>query len=46
MLLAEDVRGHTPFDYARKEHYEEWVDFLKEKEEELQRRITTYGSMQ
>ena len=45
MLMAEDVRGHTPFDYARKEHYQVWVDFLKEKEVELQRRITTFGSM-
>ena len=45
MLLAEDVRGHTPFDYARKEHYEEWCQYLKSKEADLQRRITTYGSM-
>jgi Ankyrin repeats (3 copies) len=29
MLLAEDVRGHTPFQYARKEHWEEWETFLK-----------------
>lgn len=45
MLLAEDVRGHTPFDYARKEHYEEWYQYLSRKEDDLQRRITTYGSM-
>lgn len=45
MLLAEDVRGHTPFDYARKEHYEEWCEYLINKEGDLQRRITTYGSM-
>ena len=43
LLLVEDVRGHTPFNYARKEHYNEWVQFLKEKEEDLQRRITTFG---
>lgn len=45
LLLVEDVRGHTPFQYARKEHYEEWLNYLKEKEEDLQLRITTYGMM-
>jgi len=45
MLLAEDVRGHTPFDYARKEHYEIWYQYLSGKEPDLQRRISTYGSM-
>jgi ankyrin repeat protein len=45
LLLVEDVRGHTPFQYARKEHYEEWLNYLKDKEEDLQRRITTYGMM-
>lgn len=29
MLLAEDIRGHTPFHYARKEHWEQWEDFLR-----------------
>jgi ankyrin repeat protein len=43
MLLTEDVRGHTPFEYARKEHYEEWTQYLSSKEEDLQMRITTYG---
>lgn len=37
-LLAEDVRGHTPFDYARKEHWEEWIDFLRERKEEILRK--------
>lgn len=32
LLLSEDVRGHTPFHYARKEHWEAWVSYLKEKE--------------
>mmetsp|Transcript_26230 Transcript_26230/g.38778 ORF Transcript_26230/g.38778 Transcript_26230/m.38778 type:complete len:256 (+) Transcript_26230:160-927(+) len=30
MLLAEDVRGHAPFDYARKEHRSAWVRFFME----------------
>ena len=35
LLLAEDVRGHTPFHYARKEHWESWVSYLKEKESKI-----------
>ena len=30
MLLARDIRGHTPFDYARREHWPNWVMFLNE----------------
>lgn len=30
MLLVEDVRGHTPFHYSRREHWPIWVAFLKE----------------
>uniref|UniRef100_A0A7S1GN04 Uncharacterized protein n=1 Tax=Cyclophora tenuis TaxID=216820 RepID=A0A7S1GN04_CYCTE len=37
LLLAEDVRGHTPFDYARREHWNEWLQFLKDRKERLQR---------
>ncbi len=33
LLLAEDMRGHTPFDYARKEHWDAWVNFLKVNED-------------
>jgi ankyrin repeat protein len=29
MILAADVRGSTPFDYARKEHYGPWVGYLE-----------------
>jgi hypothetical protein len=32
MLLNEDVRGHTPFHYARKEHWDDWVIFLQERD--------------
>lgn len=35
LLLAEDVRGHTPFHYARKEHWESWVSYLGEREAKL-----------
>lgn len=30
MLLSRDSRGHTPFDYARREHWPNWVIFLNE----------------
>jgi ankyrin repeat protein len=29
LLIAEDMRGHTCFDYSRKENWGEWVLFLK-----------------
>ena len=29
-LIAEDRRGHTPFDYVRREHWGVWMDFLHE----------------
>jgi len=35
MLLAADVRGHTPFDYARKEHWGAWLKFFNDKRELL-----------
>jgi hypothetical protein len=30
MLLSRDSRGHTPFDYERREHWPNWVIFLNE----------------
>jgi ankyrin repeat protein len=39
LLLVEDVRGSTPFDYARREHYAKWNAFLESKKEYLIRRI-------
>jgi hypothetical protein len=30
LLLQEDRRGHTCFDYARQEHWEEWIQFLSQ----------------
>ena len=29
--LCQDKRGHTPFDYARKGHWEQWIGFLNER---------------
>jgi ankyrin repeat protein len=39
MFLSEDVRGSTPFDYVRSNHWEEWVKYLSERKERLQQRI-------
>lgn len=36
MLLAEDVRGHTPFHYARREHWSDWIDFLSTRKSDIE----------
>jgi ankyrin repeat protein len=38
-LIAQDRRGHTPFDYARREHRSVWMSFLKENKELIERRV-------
>lgn len=30
LLLSKDKRGHSPFDYARREYWPHWVQFLNE----------------
>lgn len=35
MLLSTDVRGHTPLDYARKEHWGAWIKFFTDRKELL-----------
>mmetsp|Transcript_24507 Transcript_24507/g.41960 ORF Transcript_24507/g.41960 Transcript_24507/m.41960 type:complete len:387 (+) Transcript_24507:100-1260(+) len=30
LLLSKDKRGHSPFDYARREHWPNWVTFLND----------------
>ena len=39
LLLSEDVRGNTPFAYARSDHSERWISFLEERREKLIKRI-------
>ena len=39
MLLSEDVRGSTPLDYARRNHWDDWVKYLMERRGKLQARI-------
>jgi len=33
LLLMSDVRGHTPFSYVRKEHWDAWIGFLQERKD-------------
>eukprot|EP00934_Nitzschia_sp_Nitz4_P007626 Nitzschia sp. Nitz4//scaffold120_size68122//18476//19096//NITZ4_006040-RA/size68122-processed-gene-0.33-mRNA-1//1//CDS//3329534266//7616//frame0 len=35
LLLVQDVRGHTPFDYARRKHWGSWLRFLHDRKEML-----------
>ena len=37
MLLMSDVRGHMPMNYVRKEHWKQWIEFLKERKHLLYR---------
>jgi ankyrin repeat protein len=43
-LIAQDRRGHTPFDYARREHWDEWMRFLLENKGLIERRVAIMGS--
>eukprot|EP00529_Nitzschia_sp_RCC80_P026090 CAMPEP_0113498088 /NCGR_PEP_ID=MMETSP0014_2-20120614/30967_1 /TAXON_ID=2857 /ORGANISM="Nitzschia sp." /LENGTH=349 /DNA_ID=CAMNT_0000392051 /DNA_START=228 /DNA_END=1277 /DNA_ORIENTATION=+ /assembly_acc=CAM_ASM_000159 len=35
LLLVSDVRGHTPLDYVRREHWAAWSEYLRAKGETL-----------
>mmetsp|Transcript_23933 Transcript_23933/g.56541 ORF Transcript_23933/g.56541 Transcript_23933/m.56541 type:complete len:361 (+) Transcript_23933:424-1506(+) len=35
LLLVSDVRGHTPLDYVRREHWAAWSEYLRTKGETL-----------
>lgn len=39
MILTEDIRGHSCFDYCRKEHWNQWNEFLKQQTDIIERRI-------
>lgn len=39
LLLAKDIRGHSPFDFARKEHWKQWIHFLRKNQDEIQQRL-------
>lgn len=35
LMLSEDVRGNTPFAYARRDHNEQWISFLEKRRDNL-----------
>ena len=35
LLISQDVRGHTPFHYARREHWDDWLHFLEERSDKI-----------
>ena len=39
LLLAKDIRGHTPFDFARKQHWQQWIEFLLDNQDIIQQRL-------
>jgi len=38
LLLSEDVRGNTPFAYARNDHSDQWISFLEKRKDKLVQR--------
>jgi hypothetical protein len=45
-LIAQDQRGHTPLDYARREHWGVWMTFLQDSKELIERRVQLVSSIQ
>jgi ankyrin repeat protein len=45
-LIAQDRRGHTPFDYVRREHWGVWMNFLRENKCLIERRVALVSSFQ
>jgi len=39
LLLARDHRGHAPFDFARKQHSQQWNEFLLHHRDLIQERL-------
>jgi ankyrin repeat protein len=45
-LIAQDRRGHTPFDYVRREHWGVWMDFLQENQGLIEQRVAIVSFFQ
>jgi Ankyrin repeats (3 copies) len=39
LLFVKDVRGHTPLDYVRKEHWEAWIAFFQDRKNLLRPKL-------
>jgi ankyrin repeat protein len=44
LLLISDARGHTPLAYVRREHWEKWVEYLKNKQPDLKPKKITFSN--
>jgi hypothetical protein len=40
LCLLSDMKGNTPFDFVRKDHWNDWVAFLRERQHLLQVRTS------
>jgi len=45
LLLAEDVRGHTCFDYVRKSDWSAWMQYLERRREVILQRVSLFESI-
>jgi ankyrin repeat protein len=45
LLLVKDVRGHTPLDYVRKNHWEEWISFIQNRKHLLRPKLLIDGAV-
>jgi hypothetical protein len=43
-LIAQDRRGHAPFDYVRREHWDTWIGFLQDNKGLIERRAALVSS--
>ena len=45
LLLVKDVRGHTPLDYVRQNHWEEWITFIRNRKHLLRPKLLIDGAV-
>ena len=43
LLCCKDVRGHTPLDYVRKEHWDQWQTYLSERRSKLRPKTDSFS---
>mmetsp|Transcript_7537 Transcript_7537/g.14288 ORF Transcript_7537/g.14288 Transcript_7537/m.14288 type:complete len:228 (-) Transcript_7537:129-812(-) len=46
LWVTPDIRGHVPFDFARKEHWTQWNEFLQQQQDVLQQRLFAWEQQQ
>ena len=45
LLLVKDARGHKPFDYVRKQHWEVWTSFIRNQKHLLRPKLLVDGDI-